>query len=92
MFDSADDSVSQLTSEYKNTTNDGHLEVVSNNLKMSFIEAVRNNSKTEGVLLLISQFLPIPFGSYVRCRIVKDNLNESNIFPSSSESKERKIA
>lgn len=25
--------------------NYGHLEVVSNNLKMSFIEAVRNNSK-----------------------------------------------
>lgn len=54
-FDSADDSVAQITLDYKNTTNERHLEVVSNKWKNAFLlennfteagETVRNNSET----------------------------------------------
>lgn len=76
-FNSADDSVAWLTLEYKNSPNCGHLEVVSNNLKMFFteaIETVRNNSQNGRLLLLISQFPLIPFGSCERFRTVKDQV------------------
>jgi len=66
--------------------NYGHLEVVSNNLKMSFIEVVRNNSEN-------GAFFPVPSNSFWQLWEIQnsewtDNLNKSNIFPSSSESKE----
>jgi len=51
------------------------LEVVSNYLKMSFtqaVERVRKNSKTGKLLLLISQFPPIPFVSQEIFRTVKE--------------------
>ncbi|PKU42376.1 bis(5 -adenosyl)-triphosphatase [Limosa lapponica baueri] len=78
------DSVAQLTSECENTPNDGLLEVVSNNLKMSFagaIETVRSNSKPGRLLQLISQFSPKSFGSYRLFRTVKEqNVSDTRGF------------
>lgn len=60
-FHSADDSAAQLTLEYKNTPNCGHLEVVSNNLKIFFteaIETVRNNYQA------VIAYFPVPFDTF----------------------------